>query len=300
MFKKQDSNYHIHINSKDRLNKNDQSNVCSFRLADLISLNSKKSVYVCCPYVNLPPSIYNITDEGRLKGKKYNNKLTFVEDSVPSTVPVEMTISIPNGNYNVVNFQSAITTAMTTASASLGFTNVYTSSYDGITGKLTISIVGSPANRTFTYTFYGENEDLKSFLGFSSEYNDVTYVKPVGEAVYSLTCPDVVNFTASIPAVYVRCSQTRVDSGYDTHVGGNSTTGGNSDILQIVPISANGLSQTVYLDYESVGDRNIEVNTIMNNLITFSLTSDDKNLPVYLNNQDWTLDLLVKYSNDVK
>ena len=64
-------NYPVRINSKFRLNPNENNNISYFKITDLININSRKKVYIAVPYANFPGTWYNITSR--------NNSFTLVE-----------------------------------------------------------------------------------------------------------------------------------------------------------------------------------------------------------------------------
>ena len=279
-------NYNVYINTKNRINKNDQSSKATFNIRDLINLASKRASYLSCPYMSIPPTFYNVTNQ--------NHFMTFIEDAVPSAVPVSIDISIPNGNYNINNFITALTGAMTAASTNA---SVYTGSYDTACGKLTISIVGNPLNKTFTWFFLESNKDLKSFMGFNPDYNNLTVPFPAAlvpaQPVYSYTSPNSVNFIDSLSAVYLRCNISRSNGSYSTD------DNNSSDIMRVIPIYNNGFSQIILDSFEGIPDQKIKLDNFMNNSITFSLTNQNNEL-IDLQNYDWSMTLLVQYENSIK
>jgi hypothetical protein len=289
-------NYPVIINSKDRLNQQQPSYRASFKVADLINLNSKKRAYISMPYVNIPPTWKNISSQ--------NNSIIVNESTYPTVAVRTYTVSIPVGNYSVADFINALTVAMTVQSAISGYSLTYTGSYNNSTGQETIQITPNDANHTFSYTFSNTlNTDLKAFMGFDGEFNGITLPFPLSQSPpqpnnYTIISPDAVNFSASIPAVYVRCSIYRSDTCYDTSDGLNGSSG---DILQIVPIKGNGYTQII-LDngYEGVENRRVEVTNILNSDITFTLTSDDKNFFVDLGSWNWQAVMMIQYSRETK
>ena len=238
------SNYQINLNSLNRSNYYaTNSNNCRFKIQDVITFQNKKKIYLTLPRLTLPPTIYNISS---LSG---NNSLIFTEDTVPSTTPLTMTVSIPSGNYTVASFITALSLAMTTASASLGYGQTYTGSYNTTTGQITMSMVGSPAGFMIkAYTFLGQDQDLKQFLGFNAQYNNTTIVNPT--ASYSFVGFGPANF-ASPDSIFVRCSIVRTDASYDTNTQ-NNNIGGPSNILRVIPITGNGFNQINYDDWEGI------------------------------------------------
>lgn len=288
-------NYTINLNSKDRLNQTgsgSSSNNPIFNIKDLINANSKTKLYLSVPYVTIPPTFYNIDNN--------NHFITIVEDTYPLSSAMTYDIVLPNGNYNVSNFITALTGAMTAKSATDGYVNTYTGTYDPATGKLTISIVGSPGNRTFTYTFKdGNNTDLKCFMGFNPhDYSDgVTVPFPADLSVpqpnYSYTSPNSVNFTDSIQSIYVRSNISRSSAGY------SSENANSTDIMKIVPITGNGFSQSTLSSFEGLPDQKIQFSNVLNNNIGFRLTNQYNQL-IDLQNYDWSMVLLCQYENIIK
>jgi hypothetical protein len=187
---------------------------------------------------------------------------------------------------------------MTAASAISGYTQTYTSSYNNGTGQLTISMVGAPAGFMIkAYTFKGQDQDLKQFMGFNPSNNNFTVLNP--SASYSFTSFNAVNF--AVPdAIYVRCSITKTDTSYDTAI--NQGVGGPSNILRIVPIITNGFSQVVYDDFNGIPEirQEISSNNLINNFINFVFTSSNPNFKIDFGGYDWTGTLMVNYSNATK
>lgn len=283
-------NYTVNINSKDRVNPKSPSNISTFIIRDVINLSSKRKIFLSVPYVNLPPTFYNVDNN--------NHFLTFIEDAVPTSTQFTLKITIPNGNYSVPEFITALTTAMTTISASSGYANTYDASYDPATGLLSVFITGSPTNRTFTYTFLGTNQDLKCFLGFNNQdYNNITVPFPAAltpaQPVYSYTGPNSVNFTDSLSAIYLRCNISRSSGSYSTD------ENNSSDIMKVVPIYSNGFSQVIYSNYQGLPDQRIELMNWINTRMTFFFTNQ-YNQQVTFQNYDWSMILLCQYDNNIR
>lgn len=289
-------NYEVNINSKDRTNQQDPSYRATFKITDLVNLNSRKRAYISMPYVNIPPTWYNVNSQ--------NNTIIVNESTWPAIAVLTYTVTIPKGNYDVSSFISTLTSAMTAQSLISGYALTYGGSYDNSSGRETINITPADPAHTFSYTFSDSlNTDLKAFMGFGSEWNSLTLPFPLNQIPpqansYTNVSPDPVNFSASIPAVYVRCSIFRQDSCYDTSDGVGGSSG---DILQIVPILGNGFSQIVLANgYEGIDDRRVEVSNILNSEITFTLTSDDKNFFIDLGPWNWQAVMLIQYSRETK
>lgn len=274
-------NYCININSKDRTNQQDDTNKPTFIIRDLINERQYKKTYLTMTYAVFPPTIYNITS-GNGSQIANNNTVVVVENTVPATVALTFTVTVPNGNYNIASFITAFTTALTAQSAISGYANTYTGTYNGTTGQLTISIVGLPANRSFTYSFTTLQTSLMQFLGFNSTWNNLTFAPPSN----TITSPQPVNFV--YPAsLYVRCSVWKNNTCYDT-----SDNNGSGNILAIIPIESNGLSQVVYEEgYEGVGHKKIEIENLLNTQLQFFVTDEYNNL-INLNGYDWQAQLI--------
>jgi len=276
-------NYFVNINSKDRISPaTTNSNEFSVQIQDIINLNSKRTVYLTAVYANIPPTWYNITTQ--------NNSITVIENTDPLTVALSYVATIQPGNYNINDFMTALTAEMTAQSALFGYTKIYTATYNAAVGYMTIT--QTVAGHTFTFSFNAYNTDLAPFLGFGREWVNLTYVNP---QIGAITSPDVVNFAESIPAIYIRSNMCRMQSGFDTSDSNTNMLGGPSDILAILPIENNGFSSIIYKNYEGIPDRRIKVNNVLNQNMTFKLTSDDPNFKIDLNGSDWTLTLIIQY-----
>ncbi len=283
-------NYNVYIDSKYRLDKNSSTSLSTFKVEDLINLNSKRKAYISMPYAVLPPTIANIWS--------VNNTLTVTEDANPPVSPSTFTVTIPKGNYNVNSFIVALTTALTTASTAFGYSNTYNGAYDSDTGKLTISLVGNPGNRTFTYTFLGDNLDLHGFLGFNSTYDNISVPFPAdlipAQPNYSYTSPNVVNFANALASIYIHCNIFRQNACYDI------SENNSGDILKIINVSSNGFSSVV-LDngFQGLPDQKIEINNIFNSIIFFRITNQ-LNQIIDLDGWNWQGTILVQYSSEIK
>lgn len=276
-------NYFVNINSKDRLAPlTTTSSKFNVQVQDIINLNSKKNVYLTPVYANIPPTWYNITT--------VNNKIVVIENTNPATIALTFTVTIPPGNYDIGSFMAALSAAMTAQSAISGYSQTYTSSYNSSSGTITVTQT-TPAH-TFTFSFGPYNTDLAPFLGFGREWANLTYVNPNIGFVVS---PDVVNFTETMPAVYIRSNVYRMKSGFDTADNTQNMLGGPSDILVILPITNNGFNAVVWQEFEGIENRRIKVNNVLNQNMTFTLTSDDPNFIVDLHGSDWQLTCLIQY-----
>ena len=291
-------NYPVYFNSADRLNTNDPSYKATFKIQDLINLNSRKKAYLSMPYVTIPPTFYIISNQ--------NNSVIVNESTYPAVSIRTYTATIAPGNYGISDFITALTTSMTNASAISGYGLTYAGTYNAGTGTLTIYI-SSPAtdpSHTFTYTFLGSNQDLKNFMGFNNSYDNFTVTFPAlltpAQPNYSYTSPNPVNFSSTIPSIYVRINIFRTDTCYDTSDPG-STEGSAGDIITIVPITSNGFSQpTLLAGYQGIDQKRILVSNILNSMITFTLTGADNGFPVNLNGYDWQGVLMVQYTSESK
>lgn len=289
-------NYPVYFNSADRLNQSDPSYKATFKIQDLINLNSRKKAWLSMPYVTIPPT-FNIISN-------LNNTIIVNESTWPSISIMTYTVTIPPGNYGISDFITALTGAMTTASAASGYGLTYSGVYNSGQGTLTISISGMDPSHTFTWTFLDTNRDLKNFLGFNNSYDNITVPFPAlltpAQPNYSYTSPNPVNFSASIPSIYVRINIFRTDTCYDTS-DGSRLEGSSGDIIQIVPITSNGFSQATLIEgYQGIDQKRILVSNILNSNITFTLTGADNNFPVNLNGYDWQGVLMVQYTSETK
>ena len=288
-------NYPVNINSKDRANLQQSSSIPTFKITDLINIQSRKKIYVSVPYVNIPPTWYNITTA--------NNSLTVIEATNLFTAPATINVTIPPGNYGISDLLTTLTNALTAESLAVGsYVNTYSGSYNSSTGKATISI-GVSAVKTFTFSFV-EN-DLKNFIGFNDSYNNLTVPFPAQltppQNLNSYESPNPVNYQSWIPAIYLRCNIWKSDSCYDT----SSTNSGQGDIMKIIPITSNGLSQISTAGgnygYEGIESQRIEISpNLLNGFIQFSLTTEIRKEIVDLNGYEWQMVMLVQYSKDQK
>lgn len=278
-------NYPIRLNSKYRYNNTQNNNISIFKITDLINANSRKKIFVSCPYINCPGTWYNITSK--------NNSFTLVEADNTYAGAVNISITIPEGNYGVSDFISTLTSAMTAGSLAQGtYINTYTGSYNSSTGKLTISI-GASAVKTFTYTF--SDNGFNQFMGFNSTYANLSVPFPAQltppQNLNSYQSPNPVYFRPL--SLYVRVNVLRSDSSYDIE------TNNNNNILKIVPIFSNGLSNIISqngFSYESLESQRIEItNNLFNGFIQISLTDEYNNLYDF-NGYEWDMLLQVQYS----
>lgn len=277
-------NYPIYINSKDRLNKNDPTSQVLIKFTDYVNIHSKKNIKICVPYAFIPGTYYNVTN--------LNHSITFTEFQYPGNLnPISLTVSIPNGNYDVNGFMQALTQVLT-ANSTYGLT--YLASYNSSTGKMTISLDGNDPNHTFTWTFRGSNRDLKNFMGFNDIYDNITVPPPADQVPaqpnYSFTSFSTVNYLASIPAIYLRSTILQSNSVYDTSV--NNQIG---NVLKVFPITGGPFSAIEYSAYEIEHERLQCTNNLMNTQVLFTLTTEDPTEIIDLNGYDWQFELLVQF-----
>lgn len=291
-------NYPVYFNSADRLNQNDPTYKATFKIQDLVNLNSRKKAYLSMPYVAIPPTFYIITTQ--------NNTITVNETTWPAISVLTYTVTIQPGNYSISDFITILTATMTEQSALFGYALTYGGSYNSATGRMSIfiSLPANDPNHSFSYTFQGSNVDLKNFMGFNNTFDNITVPFPAlltpPQFNYSYTSPNPVNFAASLPSIYVRINIFRTDTCYDTSDPG-ALEGSAGDIIQVVPITSNGFSQTSLLaGYEGIEQKRIQVSNILNSNITFTLTGADNNFPVNLNGYDWQGVLMIQYTSENK
>jgi hypothetical protein len=278
-------NYQVRINSSFRTNQNQNNNISSFKITDLINIQSRKKVLLACPYANFPGTWYNITSR--------NNSFTLIEATNTFTGSISLPVSIPPGNYGITQFISALTTAMTAASTTAGiYNNTYSGSYNQSTGQLTITI-GASGVKTFTYSF--TNNGFNNFMGFNNSYSNISVPFPAQltppQNLNSYTSPNPVYFSPL--SLYIRINALRSDSSYDTQ------TNNNNNILKVIPITTNGLSNIITgngFAWEDLESQRIEItNNLFNGQINFQITDEYGNLFDF-NGYEWDLILQVYYS----
>jgi hypothetical protein len=294
MYKTDLINYTVSINSKDRLNANEDSSFIRILVKDLININSRKSTFLSLSQLILPPTINNVSS------KIGNNTLEITENTIPSTIPLTYTITFPDGNYNQSTFSNNLVSLLNAGSAGSGYAQTYSTSFDSETGKITLSMVGLPVGFTFAITFNGPSQVLNEFMGFPNrEYTDFT-VQAVNAQIISAKA---VNY-AYPQAIYLRSNKMRIDGNYDTSLGNQNTgqegnRGGTGDILKIIPIESNGYSSVIYNRTEGIPDQRLDISNLLNGTMELRLTDQFNNL-IDLNNYDWIATLLVQYSREAK
>lgn len=131
------------IDSRDRLANSVSSSDCTFQLVD----GSLIFKMVKLLHFQVPNTLYNITST--------NNKLTFNDGTNPYTV------TIPVGNYNIVDLIGELETLMNATASS----HVFDITYDEKTYKVTIEETSGPSN--FSLLFSTGDDQMFKELGFA-------------------------------------------------------------------------------------------------------------------------------------
>jgi len=203
--------------------------------------------------VNIPISFYAFEN------------LTFrANENTAGTLFSQITL---NGNYTNSQLTSAISSALTTASASTGNSYTYNCSYDSILGKITITSTGG----SFCITSGSANNNL----GFRSP-NQVLVTSQVGDSVIQLTKQLIVIQSDEL-------SQS-VQTSSRSYYNGNPA----DPVVGVIPIT-NGTYQYQY--YESpVSSEYLQANRASLERVSFRLTDLEGN-KVSLNGVPWSIKL---------
>jgi hypothetical protein len=294
MYKTELQNYTINVNSKDRVNVNSPSSYVQLLIRDLINLNSKKATYLSVTQVILPPTMNNISSALQ------NNMLLVTENTVPVTTPRQYTITFPNGNYNQTTFAAELVLLLNAGSAASGYAQTYNVTYDQVSGKYTIFMVGLPAGFTFAFTFEDLMGTINEMLGFPNHTYNMFTVIATGPTLISANS---INF-AYPQAVFLRTNKMKVDGNYNSSSGNpangfEASRGATGDILKVIPISSNGFSSVIYDIFSGVPDQRLDISNLINSTLEFRLTDQFGTL-IDLNNYDWMMTLVVQYSREIK
>lgn len=281
---KQEVNYWVDIHSIHRINKNEPYGNLTFKIDDLININSQSPVFLSVPHVHLSPTIYNISDYTG------NNYITVREtdETIPETR--EFNIILDDGNYNLNNFIPIFQQKLNFSSGALGFGWTYTITYDSLTGKMYIENNSQDVLQKITIKM-PDNKRLNylQFLGVSkhSQILNSTWTNNN----YFWISPDVVDFT-NITSIYLRGNLWRNQT-YETL---EDSKGRASNIMQVIPVTGNGFSVSG-IHMENISTQKLRVDKPFKSYIKMFLTTDDENFRVDIRG-DWSLSLLVNYDEE--
>lgn len=257
--------YVVHINSQDCVKVNNDTNHIIFTLSSPLG-DVGYDIYIQLLTATIPYSFYNINDFYRFLSIR--EALT----SNPSDF-IDIDLSIDAGNYNAIQLQSALQTALNNATQK-GVN--YIINYNKITNKYTFST--DTPDRTITFLFSSGNNsgrDLQRILGFAlQDYSFTTST--------SLTSPRPVN-VSPYSNIFILAPSLNLT----TNV--SSKYGNISNILNKVPINNIPYS---YIFYEN--DLFIKYKSGLSkvNQIELVLTDEDFDL-VPIQNIDWFCSLKI-------
>lgn len=274
---KQQVNYWVDIHSIDRLNKNDPNGVLKFKFFDLININSFNPLYVSAPYLNLSPTIYNVSSYTG------NNKISWIEHGISDE---EFDVTIPDGNYNINAFLAEFKVILEAESLASGFGWEYELTYNSTTGKLTVT-TNNPV-RDFTLKIPNAQFNYLQFFGISNHDQKLNTEWDSISGVF--ISPSVVNYN-TYTAVYLRSNLYRNQT-YETMA---NSQGKASNILTAGIPTANGFANiSTYAENNNI--TKIQVNEPFSNVVNFFLTSENENFKIDIQG-DWSIVLLFNYDN---
>jgi len=187
---------------------------------------------------------------------------------------VDVTITIPVGNYSIGSFCSTVGPLLTTASLS-GFTYILTYQNgfsSALNGLITTTVTGNAGVQP-TLTFSSQNY-IKNQFGLSSLSNTFTGSTLVSNQVCDFTTESYLLIHSDL------------------------ANNGSNDVLQ--GVYQGNSSNMQFIQYEATQPlvHAKALSTNKNQLIHFYLT-DSQNVPINLNGLDWSITLMLFKKDDV-
>ena len=253
----------ITIRSKDLTNLNAEGSMGRFVLFENILADEHEVLSISCVSAIIPNSFLNISAHNK------NNKLRFAEAGGGG----EKTITIPDGSYDILELNSAISGLMGDASTA-GLT--YTFTYNEITNQVTIKS-SDPTNNT-AFNFLG-TDTVRRCLGFTQ--GEFTINDSDG-----ITSDRTVDITDGRNSIFIRlpsCSNNKIIE---------SSSGKYSNIVSQVPIT---LSRNTFFTYEPTKAFECELTQKQINYIDVKITFQDELENVNFVNGDWEINLVVSF-----
>lgn len=237
--------YIEYVNSKDRTTSSVSSSDFTVKLSR--SYNNIRSIELLG--YNMSNTIYTINSS--------NNKLHFVEYSIPDYTDV--TITIPQKNYSASQLATELTTLMT-SNSTIGMS--YNVSYDNQTLKYTFTGTPVSLGETFYFDFNNVSNNCAIELGFPENYT--------GTSGTTITSPNIIRLDKTFILM-------ETDILNDIQ-GGSNGSGTCSFMLQLPPNGTTQFYYTEVIEHQLMGIYNI-------NQIKIKL-KDFKNKVVDMNGSD--------------
>jgi hypothetical protein len=215
----------LHVRSQDCVY-DSQTGIWTTNIPEGIACSQDEYIRIEVINVAVPYSFYNINETNRY--------LDIRESEENGANPVSYTISLPIGNYNVIQFCSIFQSTMNTFSASSGKSYTYTVSYDKYLNKATYGVSSANAKCEFLIAS-GANETINAqyLMGFTlADFSFTTSTTLTSDATMNMSPYD---------AVYIY-SNLGITNAYDTK------TKNLSNILIKVPITTLPFS---YIQWEN-------------------------------------------------
>lgn len=208
------------------------------------------------------------------------NKLYYTESNLDNSNSYNLSLTIPNGNYDITEL---ITYIKDQLNANTQHNIIYDITYDNVKNKITISITNQDKKIIFDFT---QINTIYKMLGFDNLTYTLTYD-------FSLTSSKSINVYPD-DVIYIRTNIISNNS-YDTK------TRDKSDILQKIDIKCN-MNDFIFLENE--------ITPILSNdeyikEIRLKITDEDNNI-IDLDGQEFTATLKIEetdnknYLQDIK
>jgi hypothetical protein len=258
--------YIIHINSKDCVQVNNQTENIVFNLREPLSAEYDEEIYVELLTATIPVSFYSVNST--------NSWLDIEEDN--NGILSSFSVQIDQGNYNIIQALNAFQHQVNTHSPNNW---TYSFTYNKYNNKATVSLTSGDSSKLLFKTGANHVNDCQYLLGFKDIVDTVvSYGHPISSTA---TCN--INPFSNI---YIYNTSLGINNQY------TSKTGGLSQVLSKIPaVNAQSFGYIYYTNYlflkYKCGVQNIEN-------IDLQLRDHD-NLLIELNNMDWYCSLKVMF-----
>jgi hypothetical protein len=222
--------YNFFLNSKYRDSSDNATPI--FNLGSPITLSQSNNYFTCKVLsVEIPYSFKSLASP--------NNKLSVRFVVVQDSINYLTEITVPEGNYNIVDLLDTLSTLLTQVMVTSGFNQVPTLdfTYSRETGRCTLNIIRAGGTHDVALTLYWTSADiLAPYFGFTYENNTVlSYNTSNVVTSTNYISPNNVN-VSPITSVYIR-SSTLNQTAYNSEILVEQVIT-TSDILLRVPVTS--------------------------------------------------------------
>lgn len=250
----------IHINSKDCVKNNGNTNDITLKLNTPIDINEKEEFRIELLSCTLPYSWYSIN---------YSNKYLDVREINSNGISTTFSVIVNEGNYNIQQFLNLLQQQLNTNSPNHA---TYSLLYDKYTNKCNISVSGLYSSSLLFNSGTNSKYDCQYILGFKNKID--------------VTLPSISDSVCNINPysnVYINLMNVPLLNSYE------SKTGGNSLVLAKVPVDTSPFGYIFHknLNFISYKSGSTAISTIR------LVLTDEEGDYIDLNNSDWYCSLRV-------